>query len=239
MSKPNSLSPELTAQLTNLFGTFFSQAAAADWPNIRQGVRITEAEAATGVTREISITRQHECAHCEGRGSASDEAPVACNRCKGSGNRSQKQRELVVTTSCNECNGLGKLIIDPCGMCEGTGKVAETPAQLTITVPGGIGNGTTLRITGAGSRCIAASPGDVLIQVNVGDTQGNDPEFGSYLAQLTAPLHSPHFPSSANLPHAVVRSSRSLLPSKQNVMIYAIAIAVVVAFIKFMQLIRA
>jgi DnaJ-class molecular chaperone len=236
LSNSDSLSPELSAQLTNLFGTFFSQAAAADWPNIRQGVRITEAEATAGVSREITITRQHECAHCEGRGSASDEAPVACNHCKGSGNRSQKQGDLMVTSSCNTCNGLGKLMIDPCGMCEGAGKVAEAPAQLTITVPAGIGNGTTLRLTGAGSRRIAASPGDVLIQVHVGAAQGIDPELAAQLTQLTAP--SPHFPSSANLPHAVVRSSQSLLPSKQNVMIYGIAIAVVVAFIKFLQLLH-
>lgn len=238
MSKLDSLSPELTAQLTNLFGTFFTQAAAVDWPNIRQGVRISEAEAATGVTRAITITRQHECAHCEGRGSASDEAPVACHRCKGSGNRSHKQGDLMVTSSCNACNGLGKLMIDPCGMCEGAGKVAEAPAQLTITVPSGISNGTTLRLTGAGSRRIAASPGDVLIQVNVGEAPGMDPELAAQLTQLTAQSQALHVRSSANLPNAVVHSSRSLLPSKQNVMIYAIAIAVVVAFVKFMQLLH-
>lgn len=144
----------------------------------------------------------------------------------------------MVTSSCNTCNGLGKLMIDPCGMCEGAGKVAEAPAQLTITVPAGIGNGTTLRLTGAGARRVAASPGDVLIQVHVGEAPGLDPEVAAQLNQLTGPLQSPHFPSAANLPQAVVRSSRSLLPSKQNVMIYAIAIAVVVAFIKFMQLLH-
>ncbi|MBP9084895.1 MAG: hypothetical protein KBG15_02210 [Kofleriaceae bacterium] len=239
MPTPPSLSPELTASLTKLFGTFFSQAAAADWPHIRHGVRITEADAAVGATREITITRQHECEHCEGRGSASDEAPVACNRCKGSGNRSQKQGDLMVSTSCNACNGLGRLIIEPCGMCEGAGKVAEAPTQLTITVPSGINNGTTLRLAGAGSRRIAASPGDVLVQIYVGDAPAFDPALVADTTRLTTPLQSRHFPSSADLPHAVVHSSRSLLPSKQNVMIYAVAIAVVVAFIKFMQLIRA
>ena len=144
----------------------------------------------------------------------------------------------MVTSSCNACNGLGKLIIDPCGMCEGAGNVADAPAQLTITVPSGIANDTTLRLPGAGSRRVAASPGDVLVQVHVGEAQGIDPALAAQLAQLTAQSQALHLRSSANLPHAVVRSSRSLLPSKQNVMIYAIAIAVVVAFIKFMQLLH-
>ncbi len=240
MAKPDSPSPELTAQLTNIFGTFFSQHAVADWPNVHQHVRITEAEATAGVTRNIAITRQNECAHCEGHGSPSDEAPIECNRCKGSGKRTKKQGDVMIATACTACDGLGKFIIDPCGICEGVGTLAEVSPQLTVTVPPGTQNQTTLRLVGAGARRIAASPGDVLVQVSVGDVPLLDPALDAHFAQLSEQLRPQHGRNASNLPQAVVRGSRlpsrSLLPSKQNVMIYAVAIAVVVAFVKFMQL---
>jgi hypothetical protein len=119
-------------------------------------------------------------------------------------------------------------------MCEGHGKVAAAPEVVAIVVPPGIANGTTLRLTGAGSRRVDGTAGDVEIRVLVGEAEAASSDllnqFVSEVGLQTTPQR--------NLPQATVRGQRSLMPRKQTVMIYAVAAALIFAFVKFLQLLH-
>ena len=45
---------------------------------------------------------------------------------------------------CNNCDGWGKVVRDPCKTCEGTG-VVERDFNVDIDLPKGIQNGTIIR----------------------------------------------------------------------------------------------
>lgn len=68
---------------------------------------------------------------------------------------------------CDTCNGKGRKGETACPICHGTGKV-EKIETLTIIIPPGCTPGDTLRIRGKGNAGDSgASPGDLLIRVNV------------------------------------------------------------------------
>lgn len=68
---------------------------------------------------------------------------------------------------CDTCNGKGRKGETACPICHGTGKV-EKIETLAIVIPPGCTPGDTLRIRGKGNvGDSGASPGDLLIRVNV------------------------------------------------------------------------
>ena len=234
MSDSGQIPPQLAAQLDGLFSSIFAQSAAASWPKVNLALQISEAEALDGVKRDVTVVRHNECAACEGRGSSGNEQPVPCERCRGTGTTSKRQGEFTVASQCKACDGLGKLIIDPCGMCEGHGKVAGAPEVVAVVVPSGIANGTILRLSGAGSRRVDGSAGDVEIRVLVGEAEAANSDLMSQFVAATGLQTAPQ----RNLPQATVRGQRSLMPRKQTVMIYAVAAALIFAFVKFLQLLH-
>jgi molecular chaperone DnaJ len=69
-------------------------------------------------------------------------------------------------TTCPECAGRGQFIDQPCPHCHGRGEV-EQEENLTVKIPVGIEDGTTLRVAGRGvaSSDPHGKPGDLLVIV--------------------------------------------------------------------------
>jgi len=74
---------------------------------------------------------------------------------------------MTSVRACSVCNGEGKIIRDPCPACHGAGK-ARTNKTLSVTVPKGIDNGQSIRLSGKGEAGDKGGPaGDLLITVYV------------------------------------------------------------------------
>ncbi len=140
-------------------------------------------EAASGITKTVTIPRLEKCPGCNGSGAAAPDSIRDCGECSGTGYVRRTQRiafgTFTTTAACGKCRGTGKIITDSCKACHGKGRV-EKVRKLEVRVPAGVDNGHRLRISGEGEAGEhGASPGDLYIAVRVSphrifERRGND-----------------------------------------------------------------
>lgn len=128
-------------------------------------------EAVHGTKKKITIEAYRRCSRCNGKGAEDASALKKCGTCAGVGEVEQAQRTFFGTFAtravCPSCRGEGTVIKNPCPGCRGEGRVLEEQ-ELEITVPAGIGDGTTLRLREKGETGIRGSgTGDLFINVHV------------------------------------------------------------------------
>jgi molecular chaperone DnaJ len=137
------------------------------------GVRVdmSLAEAATGVSRDVSFSAAIKCTVCEGSGSEPGHDPVLCPTCGGRG-QVQVQRNtllgsMMTVAQCSTCRGRGQLIEEFCYECRGAGRV-QREHSLTVEIPAGVETGTRLRLSGRGEAGdLNASAGDLYVEMRV------------------------------------------------------------------------
>lgn len=117
------------------------------------------------VQKQIQV--KEKCTYCSGTG-AKDGNLHICQRCNGSGVISERinmgSAIFQRTLNCNECNGTGKVVRDPCVQCNGSGyKIIKEFVQ--INIPVGIEE-VTMSIRGKGHRN-KQIPGNLFVKVNI------------------------------------------------------------------------
>ncbi len=107
-----------------------------------------------GGEQSIDVATAVGCDACEGSGCNAGTSPVTCSQCDGAGQIRQVRRsilgQMVSASPCVACSATGQQIPDPCGSCGGEGRVRETRSY-SVDVPAGVGDGSTLRLTGRGA----------------------------------------------------------------------------------------
>ena len=140
--------------------------------DLEHDVEITLAEAASGVSRTIRISRMRPCDVCHGSASKPGSRPVTCPLCNGAGEVRQMSSSVfgmrfAAVATCDRCRGRGAIESDPCQNCSGTGRERRTD-QLTVQIPAGIEAGMRLRLRGEGDAGLHGAPaGDLHVHVNV------------------------------------------------------------------------
>ena len=150
----------------DLFGDFFAGRGRARQPgrgaDLRLELSIAFHEAVWGVRKSVEITRSVGCSTCRATGAAPGVKVEVCRGCQGKGQVVHPQGFFMVQTTCSQCQGAGKTIKDPCRDCRGRAIRSET-STLTVTVPAGVDDGQTLRITGKGESAHGVAPGDLYV----------------------------------------------------------------------------
>jgi len=128
-------------------------------------------EAAFGVKKEVELYKSVKCTKCNGNGAEPGTPIKECGTCKGKGVVDSVQRSFfgaVRTQSiCPECRGEGKIPEKKCSVCSGTG-TEQKNVTIEISIPAGIENGQTVRISGQGEAgAPGASAGDLYVTVHV------------------------------------------------------------------------
>mgnify|MGYP001564820939 FL=1 len=146
-------------------------------------LEVTLEEAASGISKSITIPRLEKCPDCNGSGAASADSVKECGDCSGTGYVRRTQRiafgTFTTTSSCSKCRGSGKVIARPCGSCHGKGRI-EKVRKLDVKIPAGVDTGHRLRIHGQGEAGEHGSQsGDLYIAVRIQphkifDRRGND-----------------------------------------------------------------
>ncbi len=137
--------------------------------HLRVRVEISLEEVATGIQREIELTRRERCGECGGTGGARGAAPVPCPTCGGYGVVEQGAGffGMPVQVACPRCGGRGKVVQKPCPGCRGTG-VESVRRSVTVTVPPGAESGIRFRYPGQGDAGqFGGPPGDLYCDVTV------------------------------------------------------------------------
>ncbi len=139
--------------------------------NLRYRMNLDFMEAAFGVEREISITKDDICATCKGNKTSDGSKPKTCPTCQGSGQvqmvRETMFGQMMTSSTCETCRGSGEIIDNPCADCRGRG-VKSTSKRLRVTIPAGINEGEMLTLRGEGEPGeLSGSYGDLYIEIRI------------------------------------------------------------------------
>ncbi len=139
--------------------------------DLRYDLEISLEEAAAGLEREMDVPRIVDCPICGGSGVRPGTRPETCPECGGTGQIRRVTRtplgQMVTMSTCERCQGQGRIVTDPCRDCGGIGKVRRNH-RIVLKVPPGVDNGTRLRIAEAGQPGEnGGPPGDLLVYVHV------------------------------------------------------------------------
>ncbi|NQV06457.1 molecular chaperone DnaJ [bacterium] len=163
--------------LSRFFGAGFGspfggvQSGPAQGSDVGVRVEISLAEAAAGVARTVSYRAPAPCESCGGSGSEPGTSLLTCERCAGQGQvRVTRQTFLGTTMSiaaCDACRGRGRVVVEPCETCGGAGSDVKDN-QLSVDIPGGIEDGSRMRVSGGGAAGDAGGrSGDLFVEVRV------------------------------------------------------------------------
>ncbi|MEM4397851.1 MAG: molecular chaperone DnaJ [Candidatus Woesearchaeota archaeon] len=138
--------------------------------DLRFDLNLDIQDIAKGVEKTIIINRLEICEDCKGEGTKNESDIAVCTICKGTGKVVSSKRTpfgIFQTTSvCNNCNGEGKIIKNPCQTCKGKGRI-QKEAKIKVSIPAGVEDGTRIRIQGQGDKGLKGYPnGDLYIVVH-------------------------------------------------------------------------
>jgi molecular chaperone DnaJ len=129
------------------------------------------ADAVFGTSRDLTVQLPTTCSTCSGSGARPGTTPVTCSMCQGAGEvrrvRPSVFGQMVTASPCTRCGGTGEEITSPCPDCQGQGRRQEERV-LSVEVPAGVDDGTTMRISGRGASGLRGGPaGDVYVHLRV------------------------------------------------------------------------
>jgi molecular chaperone DnaJ len=141
-----------------------SQARGAD---LRYNMEISLEDAFGGRTTTVTIPSSAQCDDCKGTGGKDGSQPTTCGTCKGAGKVRAQQGFFTIERTCPSCQGMGRVIKDPCRSCGGTGRTRKEKT-LSVTIPAGVEEGTRIRLAGEGEAGMRGAPaGDLYIFLSI------------------------------------------------------------------------
>ncbi len=151
------------------FGGFggFGRSRRSRGADLEVDLVLTFLEAAEGCRKEVEVHRHIMCDTCRGSRAAPGTAPSPCKACGGKGQVFHSQGFFMISSTCPSCRGEGKVISDPCPACKGSG-VQDKDEKLWVSVPAGVEDGQTLRLSGQGELPIDKGvPGNLYVNLHV------------------------------------------------------------------------
>jgi len=107
--------------------------------------QISFVESVLGCRKEINYHRKSKCTECDGQGEK--KVNNGCTTCGGQGQIVGRQGNMIFTRTCDKCWGKTQTV--SCVPCNATG-MTDATSSVSVTVPGGVVNGNTLRLGGMG-----------------------------------------------------------------------------------------
>lgn len=160
-------------------------------PDAELVLRLGFREAVFGAHREVEVRTPVHCDTCEGSGARPGTAAVRCPECQGAGELRRVRQsilgQVITAVPCTRCQGTGQAVDDPCGDCGGEGRRIED-RTLTVEIPAGVDDGSTLRLAGHGPAGFRGGPnGALFVHISVEP----DPVFERSGVDLHATGHVP------------------------------------------------
>jgi len=163
----------------DFFGAGRGRQRAERGSDLQYNLELTFEESVYGKDATLKIPRWEHCPDCKGTGAKTASSLKVCPSCKGAGQLRFQQGFFSVSRPCNQCDGAGQIITDPCGTCRGRRRVHKE-RMLSVNIPAGIESGMRLRLANEGeSGDNGGPPGDLYVAVTVKpheifSRQGND-----------------------------------------------------------------
>ena len=165
--------------------------------DLRIKLKLDLNEVANGAEKKIKVKRHVACDTCGGNGAKHGTALTTCTSCQGNGQVRKVVNtmlgQMVSSSTCPTCNGDGKIITDRCDVCAGEGRLMQDDL-ITLNIPGGVGDGMQLSMTGKGNvPQRGGAAGDLLIVIEEEENEhlkrdGNNVVFDMHLSFVDAAL---------------------------------------------------
>ena len=134
--------------------------------DLEQATRLSFEESMAGAARRVHLVRFDPCAACRGAGEVAF-GPVPCPRCQGGGTVRGSRGHMIFSRPCGDCGGEGEIRRKACDRCRGEGRGVASE-WLEVRIPPGVGNGSQVRLPGAGNAGRRGGPpGDFVLTVEV------------------------------------------------------------------------
>lgn len=139
--------------------------------DVETDMEISFRESATGVERTLLHRMFTVCSKCKGNGAEPGTPIVTCKTCSGQGSVNRTHQTPFGAFSqravCETCHGEGKSAETLCGTCNGEGR-EKTNRKLKISIPAGIADGQSIRLSGKGEApAKGGDAGDLYVHVHV------------------------------------------------------------------------
>ena len=119
-------------------------------------------QAVFGSEQTIALDLEDTCSRCKGSTAEPGSKVNECYTCKGSGQVTRVQNTILgairQSQTCGTCGGRGQIPEQTCTKCAGRG-VVRVQKNLSVKIPAGVDNGSTIRVTGAGGAPVGAPAG--------------------------------------------------------------------------------
>ena len=142
---------------------------AAPGSDLKIRLKLTLEEIAAGVEKKLKVKRWKTCDSCNGTGARSGHSMTTCSVCNGAGEIRQVSRsvfgQFVNITVCQNCEGEGRVIKDPCVSCKGDGRV-HGESTIKVNIPAGVAEGNYIPLRGEGNVGRRGGPaGDIMVAI--------------------------------------------------------------------------
>jgi molecular chaperone DnaJ len=139
--------------------------------DLEMRLTITFEEAVFGAEKTITLEKQDTCKTCTGSGSQPGSKVITCPKCHGQGQIVTHRRTIFGNiqshSTCDRCQGIGKVPEKVCPTCSGSGVVRQDKT-ISVSIPGGIDHGQRIRVSGEGEAGYRGSgAGDLFLVIEV------------------------------------------------------------------------
>ena len=141
--------------------------------DVRVTVKLSLAEVATGIKKNVKLRTLDRCSTCAGSGAKPGTRPTPCTTCNGSGEVRRAARSMfgqfVSVSPCPTCAGEGSVILQACEVCRGEGRV-KGDRTVAVEIPAGVSSNNYLTLRGQGAPGPRNGPsGDLLVMLDIRD----------------------------------------------------------------------
>jgi len=138
--------------------------------DVETSLTLSFEQAIFGVEQDISLDMDDECTHCHGSTVEPGHSMKTCPTCKGAGQQARVMNtifgQIQQAVTCESCRGTGKVPEKACTVCRGKG-TQRRKQSVTLKIPAGVDDGTTMRVSGHGEAVGGGSRGDLYVHIRV------------------------------------------------------------------------
>jgi molecular chaperone DnaJ len=139
--------------------------------DLEVSMTIEFSEAVFGAEKDVTITLDDTCEHCNGTTAEPGTKLKTCSTCKGRGQVTRVQQTILgamqQASICPTCSGRGQIPEKACTVCKGAGVIRRSKT-ISVKVPAGVDDGATMRLSSQGAAVPGGGPkGDLYVQIRV------------------------------------------------------------------------